>query len=78
MPLWVGHCERDVTVSARGVERLAARAPRGELARYPHDHFEPLTGDAPARIAADQVAFLSRHGLAPAAAAPVPAGTPAR
>jgi pimeloyl-ACP methyl ester carboxylesterase len=68
MPLWVGLGERDVTVSAKAVERLAARAPQGTLARYPYDHFEPLVGEGPARIAADQVAFLRAHGLATAPA----------
>jgi pimeloyl-ACP methyl ester carboxylesterase len=72
MPLWVGLGERDVTVSRAGVERLAARAPHGVLARYPYDHFEPLVGDAPARIAADQAAFLRARGLAAA-----PTGVPA-
>jgi hypothetical protein len=76
MPLWVGLCERDVTVSRAGVERLAARAPHGVLARYPYDHFEPFTGDAPARIAADQVAFLRARGLL-AAPTGVPAAAPA-
>jgi len=70
MPLWVGLGERDVSVPAAQVERLAARAPRGTLARYPYDHFEPLSGDAPERIAADQVAFLRLHGLAAPPAAP--------
>jgi pimeloyl-ACP methyl ester carboxylesterase len=77
MPLWVGLGERDVSVPRAGVERLAARAPQGTLARYPHDHFGFFLGDAPARIAADQVAFLRAHGLVPAvapAAAPAAAG----
>jgi hypothetical protein len=74
MPLWVGLGERDVSVPRAGVERLAARAPRGVLARYPYDHFEPFLGDAPARIAADQVAFLRDCGLVPA---PAPAAAPA-
>jgi pimeloyl-ACP methyl ester carboxylesterase len=74
MPLWVGLGERDVTVSGRAVERLAARAPQGTLARNPYDHFEPLTGQAPDRIAADQVAFLRAHGVAAAPAAAPPAG----
>ncbi len=73
MPLWVGLCERDVSVSARGVRRLAERAPRGELASYDLDHFGPFVGDGPARIAGDQAAFLARHGLA-AAGEPALAG----
>jgi pimeloyl-ACP methyl ester carboxylesterase len=54
-PLWVGLGERDITVD---------RASVGELHRYPYDHFDPFVGDAPARIADDQVAFLARAGLA--------------
>ncbi len=64
MPLWVGLGERDVSVHGPAVERLAARAPRGELERYPYDHFDPLTPAAAERVAADQVAFLRRAGLA--------------
>ena len=67
MPLWVGLGERDVTVPAAQVAQLAERAPQGELHRYPYDHFDPFDGDGPERVAADQVAFLRRHGLAAAA-----------
>jgi dienelactone hydrolase len=66
-PLWVGLGERDVSVSKRSVQRLAARAPQGELHRYPYDHFGPFHGDGPARVAADQVEFLRRQGLLAAA-----------
>jgi dienelactone hydrolase len=66
-PLWVGLGERDITVPRRAVERLASRAPKGELQRYPYDHFDAFVGDEPERVAADQVDFLRRHRLAPAA-----------
>lgn len=59
-PLWVGLGERDVTVDPAAVERVAARAPKGELHRYPYDHFEPLRGEGRERIAADQLEFLAR------------------
>ena len=62
-PLWVGVGGRDISTSGKAVERLAARAPQGELHRYPYDHWEPYVGDAPARIAADQIDFLQRCGL---------------
>jgi uncharacterized protein len=62
-PLWVGLGERDISVHGPSVERLAARAPRAELRRYPYDHFEPFLGDAPARIVGDQLEFLRHHGL---------------
>ena len=63
-PLWVGLGERDLTVAREAVERLAELAPRGDLARYDWDHFGALTGDGPARIATDQIAFLASQGLA--------------
>ncbi len=62
-PLWVGVGERDVSVSRRAVERLAERAPKGELQRYPYDHFGAFLGDGPARVAGDQVEFLRRREL---------------
>jgi dienelactone hydrolase len=63
-PLWVGLGERDITVDENSVIKLSHRAPKGELHRYDIDHFGPFHGDATARIAADQVAFLRRAGLA--------------
>lgn len=62
-PLWVGLGERDVTADPESVRGLARRAPRGELHRYPYDHFEPLLAENAPRLAADQVAFLRRVGL---------------
>jgi hypothetical protein len=63
MPLWVGLGEADVSVSAKAVQRLAERAPRGELHRYPYDHFGAFLGDGPELVAADQVDFLRRNSL---------------
>jgi len=62
-PLWVGAGDRDVSVPARSVRRLAELAPRGELQRYPYDHFGAFAGDRPARVAADHAAFLRRAGV---------------
>ncbi len=62
-PIWLGLGERDVTVSARAIERFAERAPRAELHRYPYDHFGGLTGDGPERVAGDQVDYLRRVGV---------------
>lgn len=62
-PLWVGLGEADISVSPKAIERLAARAPRAELHRYPYSHFEPFLGDGPGRVAADQVDFLRRTGV---------------
>ena len=68
MPLWLGLGERDVSVSSRAIERLASRAPAAELERYPYDHFGAFLGDAPERVAGDQVDFLRRRGVLSAAA----------
>jgi dienelactone hydrolase len=62
-PVWLGLGEQDVTVSAKAIERFAQRAPAAELARYPYDHFGAFIGDAPQRVASDQIDFLSRQGL---------------
>jgi pimeloyl-ACP methyl ester carboxylesterase len=60
-PVWAGLGERDITVPAKAIKRLAQRAPRAELHRYDSDHFEPFYKPELAdRIAADQVEFLSR------------------
>jgi dienelactone hydrolase len=73
-PLWVGLGDRDITVSEKAVTRLATRAPRGELHRYPYDHFDAFVGDGPQRVAADQAAFLRRAVLGGAAATSPAAG----
>jgi fermentation-respiration switch protein FrsA (DUF1100 family) len=63
-PLWVGLGERDVSVDGPSAVKLSERAPKGELHRYDYDHFGPFHGDGPVRIAADQVEFLRRQGVA--------------
>lgn len=64
MPVWVGLAEDDVSVERKAVVRLARKAPRADLLRYPGmDHFDPFVGDAPARIAGDQVAWLQRNAF---------------
>jgi dienelactone hydrolase len=62
-PLWTSVGDNDITVSGKAIERLAARAPKGELHRYPYDHWQFCQADAPERVAADQIAFLRRQGL---------------
>ncbi len=62
-PLWAGLGEADVSVSRKAVERLAERAPSGELHRYPYDHFGAFLGEGPQLVAADQVDFLRRKAL---------------
>jgi dienelactone hydrolase len=63
-PLWVSIGDRDVSAPRRAIARLVERAPRAELHRYPFDHFDALVGEGLDRVAADQVAFLCRTGLA--------------
>lgn len=70
-PVWVGLGEKDISVSRRAVERLAERCPRGELHRYPYDHFGAFLGEGPVRVGGEQIDFLRRRGLL-AAAAPSP------
>jgi len=41
--------------------QAASRAPRGEAIHYPADHFEVYHSPVFEQIAADQIAFLSRH-----------------
>jgi fermentation-respiration switch protein FrsA (DUF1100 family) len=49
---------RDISVSARAIDRLTQRAPDAVLKRYDVDHFQPMYGEHPAQIATDQVEWL--------------------
>jgi pimeloyl-ACP methyl ester carboxylesterase len=62
-PVWVGLGERDITTHNPAVERLARKAPGGELHRYDADHFSVFGRPLAPQIAADQVAFLRTAGL---------------
>ena len=59
-PLLVQVGDRDETTPPEPAVKMARRAPRGELLRYPVGHFDPYTGEAFERFAGDQVAFLQR------------------
>lgn len=50
-------------MSGKAIVRIAARASRAELHRYPYDHWQPYLGEAPERIATDQIDFLRRQGI---------------
>jgi hypothetical protein len=63
-PLFVAIGEKDHVVPRKAAERTAERAPRGEHAIYPIDHFSGFLGDGFERVVADQIEFLSRHLLA--------------
>jgi hypothetical protein len=59
-PLLVQLGEHDAMAPRRAVERSAARAPRGELERYPIDHFGCFWPEYIDEVAGDQIAFLRR------------------
>jgi dienelactone hydrolase len=74
-PLLVCVCDGDVVTPPAPAVRMAARAPDGELVRYPIGHFEIYVGEWFERAVSDQVEFLSRNlagadarAMAPAAA----------
>ncbi len=54
-------CESDSVAPARATLRYAAKAPRGEVKRYPEGHFDIYVDDAFERVVADQIAFLDKH-----------------
>jgi dienelactone hydrolase len=54
-------CETDSVAPAGPTLRYAAKAPRGEIKRYPEGHFAIYVDDAFERVVADQLAFLDKH-----------------
>jgi pimeloyl-ACP methyl ester carboxylesterase len=69
-PLLVCVCERDATAPPGAAVKMAERAPRGEVARFPVGHFDLFVGEHFERAVALQTEFLQRHlaRVAPAAA----------
>jgi pimeloyl-ACP methyl ester carboxylesterase len=67
-PLLVQVGDLDETTPPEPGAKLALRAPRGELLRYPAGHFDPYNGEMFERFVGDQIAFLTRV-LAPQRAA---------
>ena len=61
VPLLVCVADRDDLTPPDPAVRVAERAPRGELRRYPLGHFSIYTGEGFERAAADQSRFLRRH-----------------
>jgi hypothetical protein len=59
-------CEADTVAPAKATLRHAAKAPRGEIRRYPAGHFDIYVGEHFERVISDQLAFLRTH--VPAAA----------
>jgi len=64
-PVLVQLGESDDLAPRRAVERTAERAPRGELYRYPIDHFSGFWPEHIGEVAGDQVEFLRRHLSSP-------------
>jgi len=73
-PLLVCIADDDAVTPARPAERMAGRAPRGEVVRYPIRHFDIYVGEWFERAVADQTGFLSTHLLAAPDPAAVVAG----
>ena len=63
MPVLVCVAERDAETPEELTRQIAERAPRGELRRYPGDHFDLYRGRARQLVLADQLAFLKKHLL---------------
>lgn len=53
-------CDTDTVAPAKATLRHAARAPKGEIKRYPDGHFDIYRGEAFERVIVDQLAFLAR------------------
>jgi dienelactone hydrolase len=62
-PLLVCLGEQDRMAPRRPAERLARRAPRAELRRYPINHFGGFSGAGFEQVATDQAGFLCSHLL---------------
>jgi len=60
-PILFSVCDSDTVAPAKQTLRYAARAPRGEIQRYPVGHFEIYRGEAFEKAVADQTDFLVRH-----------------
>lgn len=54
-------CDDDSVAPASATLRHAAKAPRGEIRRYPVGHFDIYVGEEFERVVADQLAFLEEH-----------------
>lgn len=54
-------CDTDTVAPAKATLRHAAKAPRGEVRRYPVGHFDIYIGEHFERVVTDQLAFLQTH-----------------
>jgi dienelactone hydrolase len=61
MPVLVSVAEDDRETPGEKTRQIAERAPRGELRRYPGDHFDFYRDPVRQRVLADQIHFLQTH-----------------
>ena len=54
-------CDEDSVAPAEATLRHAAKAPRGEILRYPVGHFDIYVGDQFENVISDQLTFLRTH-----------------
>jgi fermentation-respiration switch protein FrsA (DUF1100 family) len=60
-PFLVCIADKDHITPVKPAIEAVARAPRGELRRYPLEHFDIYIGDGFEEAVADQIEFLNRH-----------------
>ena len=54
-------CDNDTVAPADATLRHAAKAPRGEIRRYPVGHFDIYIGEQFETVISDQLTFLRTH-----------------
>lgn len=69
MPVLVCVADQDQDIPVDYAQAVVARAPRGQVRRYPGSHFELYYGPLYEQVVADQLEFLTAHLLSAAAAA---------
>jgi len=67
MPVLVCVGDRDEDIPVDYAKAVVARAPRGQLRRYPGSHFELYYGPLYEQVVSDQLQFLRAHLVAAAA-----------
>jgi uncharacterized protein len=61
MPLLVCLADRDQDIPVDWAQAVVARAPKGQVRRYPGSHFELYHGPLYEQVVADQLGFLHQH-----------------
>jgi fermentation-respiration switch protein FrsA (DUF1100 family) len=68
MPVLACVGDRDQDIPVDYAQAVVARAPKGQLRRYPGSHFELYYGPLYEQVVADQLQFLRAHLVTAAAA----------